>query len=88
MTPADLAKLGLAEEVTLKDAEKRLRNSAPGEYLIVQVVREATIEPVPETVRVNMRATRTRAPSKSKGGKKPRRISDVGSAGAGEAAGV
>jgi hypothetical protein len=53
----------LSEFSSLKDAEKALRVGTvpPGDYLVVQVVREASITPVPETTRVQLIATRTRA---------------------------
>jgi len=71
-----LATVALAEHPSLKDAEKDLRTKQPGEYVIVEVVREANISPVPETVRVQMSATRTRAPrdpSAPKRERKPRK---------------
>jgi len=73
-----LATVALAEHSSLKDAEKDLRTKLPGEYLVVEVVREATISPVPESVRVQMSATRTRTraprdPNAPKRERKPRK---------------
>jgi len=73
-----LATVALAEHPSLKDAEKDLRTKQPGEYVIVEVVREANISPVPETVRVQMSATRTRTraqrdPNAPKRERKPRK---------------
>ena len=61
--PQDLASSVQAEHVSLKEAEQGLRAAQPGDYLVVQVVREAHVDPVPETVRVRFTATRTRAAS-------------------------
>lgn len=59
---ADLAKVAQAEHKSLKDAEKDLRHAQPGDYLIIEVVRSAIIEQVPERTRVVIKATRTRTP--------------------------
>lgn len=69
----ELAKVADSEFATLKDAEKALRSANPGTYLVAQVVRTALIEEVPSTVRVQMAATRTRAPRDPNAPRKPRK---------------
>ena len=63
----------ISEHSSLKEAEKDLRAMAPGDYLIVQVVRVAHIEAVPESTRVQLAATRTRAPRDPNAPRKPRK---------------
>ena len=63
------------EYPNLKACEQAFRdgNLKAGDYLVVQVVREVTVEPVPETFRVKMAATRTRSSRPSSAGKKGRK---------------
>lgn len=69
----------LAEMASLKDAEKDVRSRTPGDYLVVQVVREVRIDPVPETTRVQFTATRTRAAKAPKPPKAPKAPKGSGS---------
>lgn len=72
--PDDLKKAVTAEHTSLKDAETAIGERAiPEDLLVVEVVRVISGSVVPEKVRWNFSATRTRAKAASPRPRKPKK---------------